>query len=402
MKRATRLHCAGLILILATQAGAQQATPPKEDPKPAPPAASATAADLDKQGADLLKAGKFNEAIAVFKQAAAQNPKDAQAYDGLGRAYGLSRQFAESAKAFRTAIDLFPSADHYILYGNALLEMEKYDAARAAFARATDLDPDDLRARAAYGDSYMREKDYRQAREAYQEALGYAPDNPALHVALGNAYSQDNRNAEALEEYDAALRADPKNPNALIGRASALSGLKRHEEAEAAMRALVAQYPKESFSHSGLAQVLDAEKKYDEAIAEYQAAIQLSPEDPYLWGNLGWSQYGAGKYTNAIQSSRKALDLDTKLAYVRFNLGLLYAVQNRWQDAQKEYSQAVEVAAPSDIRAGINDVRDALAKQPNLRALKQALDYLTVAARRSHGLPDDTTDKTTAKKPKNS
>ena len=107
-----------------------------------------------------------------------------------------------------------------------------------------------------------------------------------------------------------------------------------------------------------------------------------------MWGNLGWAQYNAGKFEDAIKSSRKALTYDSKLAYVRLNLGLLYAVQNRWSDAQKEYKEAVTVSAPVDIHSGMNDVREALKKQPNVGALKQALDFLATAERKASGLPN--------------
>ncbi|HZP81207.1 MAG TPA: tetratricopeptide repeat protein, partial [Chthonomonadaceae bacterium] len=137
---------------------------------------------------------------------------------------------------------------------------------------------------------------------------------------------------------------------------------------------------------SSLAQVLDSAGKHDEAIATYRAAIQLAPDDPILWGNLGWAQYNAARYDEAVQSSRKALQLDPKLAYVRFNLGLIASVRDRWNEAKREYDQALALASASDIHAGVGDVRDALTKQPKVRALRQALDYLSKAERKALSL----------------
>ncbi len=388
-----------LLLYAGIPGRAQQTAPPKSStdkpsaqttPSAKPPAP--TAADLDSKGDSLLSANKPDEAIAAFRQAVILSPKDIRGYIGLGTACMQSKRYTEAVQAFRTAVDLNPdAADFHFKLGGALLEAAQYAEARTAFERAVELDPNNISYRLSIGDSYLREKDYAGARQALLDALGYSPDSPDVHTGLGNVDLQDNHYTEALDEFDAVLRTDLSNADAnarqalttaaTIGRASALSGLKRFDEAEKIMRDLLAHNPKSADVQSGLAQVLDSAGKHDEAIAAYRAALQITPDDPDLWGNLGWAQYNAGRYEDAVASSRKALQYDPKLAYVRFNLGLVFAVQDRWKESQQEYRAALAVAVTPDIQGGLDDVRHALVKQPRVRALRQAFDFLTSAER---------------------
>ena len=403
------------LLLLGTQAMAQQtgtkanpgapksgdvkakADPPKPDtgtaqkPEPSKPSAP-TPMELNQKAKGLLDQNRFEEGITLLKQAIALDKNNIQSHLYLAFAYTNIKHFNQAVDEYRTVVGLSPrEADFQFGLGTALLDVEKYAEARAALERAHELNPGDVRYRIAIGNAYMREKDYHSAYDAYLKALGYAPDSPLVHALLGDVEEQLNRHADALSEYDATLRLDPKNQSAILGRATALAGLKRFDEAEKIMRDLVARSPKEAATHSGLAQVLDSAGKHTEAIAEYNAALAITADDPYLWGNLGWAQFNAGMLDDSVKSSRKALTLEPKLPYVRLNLGLAFAVRDRWNEAQKEYEQAVAISAAADLHGGINDVRDALAKGKPNNALRKALDLLTTSEWKAIGLPEDGT-----------
>jgi|SRR5579871_1134883 len=350
-----------------------------------------TAADLNSRARALIGQQKYEDAIVLLKQAIALEKNNIESHVELALAYNGAKRFNEAAKEFRAAVELNPQrASFHDGLGGTLMELGKYAEARTEFERAQELEPSEITYRIEIGDTYMQEKDYLAAYSAYLKALGYAPDNPRVHLLLADADEQLSRHADALEEYETALRLDHNNLGAMLGRATALTGLKRYAEAEKIMRDLVAKSPKEASVHSGLAQVLDSAGKHTEAIAEYNAALAITADDPILWGNLGWAQYNAGLMDDSVKSSRKALELDSKLTYVRLNLGLVYAVRDRWNEAQKEYAQAVAGAAASDIHSGINDVRDAMAKGKPNNALKKALDYLTASEWKAMGLPEAT------------
>jgi tetratricopeptide (TPR) repeat protein len=368
-----------------------------QTPTPALP----TQKELLAKAAQMLKDNKPNEAAKLYRQAIVLYPNAYEPYDRLARIEVELKGYDEAALAARKATELNTANEQelmqeYYILASALTELGRYDEAKSAAERSVELAPREPDYRFLLGDIAMRAKDYAAAETEYLNALGVAPDSYRAHAGLGDVYEQLGRHQSALQEYQAASRAADGDSQAnadikqqlLLSQATALAGLKRNDEAEKLARSVLAKSPDNPALHSALGQVLDSTGKHDEAISEYKIALAKTPGDAILWGNLGWAQYNAEKYDDAIQSSRKALEIDPKQSYVRFNLGLIYAVRNQWRESQKEYDAAIAGAAEADIRAGIGDLQDASEKKPDVVAIRQAIQLLTTADRKSLGFSE--------------
>lgn len=359
----------------------QKAEPPKAEPPK--PETNLSVQEILQKGFSLLQQGSLKEAVDTFRLATQKEAKNLSAFMGLGAACMQAKRFPEAIEAYRTAIELNPSAtESYQNLALAYIEAEQYDAARMTLGRGLSLRESDLRLRLTMAESYRREKDFAGARSAYEQALGYGASNPAVFNGLGNLNLQENRNQEALDCFDAALLLNAEDLEAQLGRSAALSSLDRHREAIDTARGVIAKIPTLAFGYSALGGAYEAQKEHGLAIAEYEKAIERDSKDPYSWGNLGWSLYGAEKYDRALEVSRKALGMDPKLVYVRLNIGLIYAVQDKWSEAKREYAEGLKLAALSELRAGIKDVREAMKRSPEVEGLKKALGFLTTEERR--------------------
>ena len=62
-------------------------------------------AELNKLGYELLRLGKNNESITIFKLATNEFPKDANLYDSLGEAYFANKQYDLALESYKKAID---------------------------------------------------------------------------------------------------------------------------------------------------------------------------------------------------------------------------------------------------------------------------------------------------------
>jgi tetratricopeptide (TPR) repeat protein len=89
------------VLLLAFAAGAALAQAPPAAAQPAP-----VQHPLIKEAEQLAEAGKFPEALAVYRKAMAAEPRLADAHLGAGRTLDLIGQHTEARKHFATAIDL--------------------------------------------------------------------------------------------------------------------------------------------------------------------------------------------------------------------------------------------------------------------------------------------------------
>ena len=161
-----------------------------------------------------------------------------------------------------------------------------------------------------------------------------------------------------------------------MGLLTAWNSQKEYGKAVPAAEFLVKAAPSDLDARSALAIAYDGIERRDDAIREYQRILDVNAANPLIWGNLGWTQYNAGKYSDALASSKKALAIDSSLAYVRFNLGLIYAVLGDSANSKKEYAEALKKCLPPELKAGIDDLKDALHKKPNSSTVKEALQQL--------------------------
>lgn len=369
--------------------------PTKEVKKPEEPKPADKQPDLSKQEVNLtpeqliqtayalLQQGQPRQAIDTFRLAIKKDPKSIQAFVGLAGAYMQAKQYPEAIESYRSAIELNPSVpEFYYNLAMALIEVDKFQEARNLLGRAVGMNEGDIRLRLGIAETYRREKDLLRAREAYVRAIGFGVGNPAAYNGLGNLNLQESRYQEALDCFDASLQINSDELEAQLGRSAALSGLERHADAIDAAQKVLLRIPNLPFGYTALGGAYEAKKEHLLAVAQYEKALERDKNDPYTWGNMGWSLFGAEQYDKALEVSRKALGIDPKLIYVRLNVGLIYAAQDKWQDSQKEYKEAIKSTSLLELRAGIKDVRDAMKKLPDVMTLRRALSFLLSEERR--------------------
>ena len=99
-----------------------------------------TAVDtLMREGAALMRAGRYPDAVNVFRKAAAAAPRDATLLAALGQAQHRAGNGEAAARTLKKAVKLAPDrADLQADLGVVLTEMRALEPAVAAFRRAAD------------------------------------------------------------------------------------------------------------------------------------------------------------------------------------------------------------------------------------------------------------------------
>lgn len=99
-------------------------------------------AALINQGESRLKSGETDAGLALFRQAAEQDPKSSLARTRVGGALLLKQEYGTAIESFRQAIRLDGSnADAFIGMAMAYLHSGDYALARAALEEAKRIDP---------------------------------------------------------------------------------------------------------------------------------------------------------------------------------------------------------------------------------------------------------------------
>src|SRR5262249_29498275 len=167
--------------------------------------------------------------IEKARVAVAATPESAEAHFILAKAMTKGPQTAESpkqiAEEYLKAISLKPDyAEAYCGLGSAYGDMGEYDKEREAFNKAISLKPEYADSYLGLAGTYLFEKQYRNfvkvpkteedirgGIEMLKRALSVKPDLAEAHVLLGIAYNGLGQKDEAIESYRQAINLDAKD-----------------------------------------------------------------------------------------------------------------------------------------------------------------------------------------------
>ena len=153
-------------------------------------------------------------AVDICQQAVFLNPNDADAYNGLGIAYGQQGQFEEAIAAFLEAIQLEPEHNwaHNNL-GRTYINMERFDEGIVELSEAIRITPDNANAHYNLGLAYANLEQYEEAIPAYKEALRLDPNLVLTHIDLAVVYTRLGQPEEAIASFETYLELVPNADN---------------------------------------------------------------------------------------------------------------------------------------------------------------------------------------------
>ena len=167
-------------------------------------------------------------AVSALQRAVKQDPRSAEAWIGLGRAYYNQRLHLDLAlDAFQKAAQLAPDqTDFYPDYSNALRANYKYDEAEAILRCRLQSTPQDARSHYLLGllildnkPTLVREA---EAEKELRESLRLEPNVSATCARLGRQLLSAGNKREAQKLLERSLELDPSNVTAMLALAKAL------------------------------------------------------------------------------------------------------------------------------------------------------------------------------------
>ncbi|MDR1162897.1 MAG: tetratricopeptide repeat protein [Candidatus Accumulibacter sp.] len=151
---------------------------------------------------DLLRAGRFDEALPYYEAVLISDPENIDAVLGLAAIAGKSGQRERAAAYYRRALEIDP--------GNPT-------ALAGSIDERGESDKSDK----------SNQSDPTASERTLRNALAARPDSPALLFSLGNLYAGQNRWSEARRAYFNAYVIDPGNADHAFNLAVSLDHLKQ-------------------------------------------------------------------------------------------------------------------------------------------------------------------------------
>lgn len=174
---------------------------------------------LVQRGGAAMREGRFDDAVAAFRQLVAFDPTDALAYEYLGVALARQGKAEEALKEYAEALRLDPNSPsaHYDM-GILLIEQQREEEAIREFRRAVQLDPGLVSGHFQLANLLMRKREDAEAEREYGAVAGLDPKNEFARFMQAMAAVHEGSYARArtlLEDAAAVLPNDADIANAL-------------------------------------------------------------------------------------------------------------------------------------------------------------------------------------------
>jgi len=192
----------------------------------------------------LRQSGDVGRAIALYRQAVALAPNDADAWYNLAAALQESGNAPEGAIALAEAAKRDPNRPEiHNIRGAALAEAGNLAEAEKEFRATIAADPRNARAYNNLGNVLSAMKRHEDAAAAYRNAIELAPRYADPLNGLGAMLVSDGHAREALPYFDQALQVAPDYYEAQLNRAVALQMSGDSAAAASELQRLLARLP---------------------------------------------------------------------------------------------------------------------------------------------------------------
>ncbi|HEY2933388.1 MAG TPA: tetratricopeptide repeat protein [Acidobacteriota bacterium] len=296
-----------------------------------------------RKAADLLQAGKIDEAERELSALLRASPRNAQALNLLGIVRGEQSRFEEAEKFFRRALQADPRlAGAAVNLGYLYRRTQRSEDALSAFARADRIQPNDpeimfnlalLRAEAGEHAAALGLLDRIPKRN---RPPGFAPLLARSYLALGRE--------EDLKRSIPELRELVTPYPELIGELSQLLLNAQLGEIVIELLESIGGPARDSFAlNFNLAEACEQKGDVAAAVARYQQALQAEPKSVEALKRLSLIAQRKGNWEEMFQYLARARELAPNSALMLYGLALAALRTGRIGESQRAIYQALEL-----------------------------------------------------------
>jgi len=253
--------------------------------------------DLVRGGLQFHRYGRLAEAEVLYRQALAENPKNAAASHLLGVIAHERGQHQAAMEWIGRALALQPDyAEAHSDLGNSLKAQGQLPAAAESYRRALSLQPALVEARFNLASALFDLGQHDEAIELYEAVVQQQPDHAQAWNNLGNSLFQRSRFEDALPPYQQAVRLNPDDAEAHYNFGNLLYVLGHVEEALVAEETAIELKPQFAEARFRRATLLLLKGDFERGWPEYEWRWQASrvPQPALSQPTLSRAQWQGG------------------------------------------------------------------------------------------------------------
>jgi len=346
-------------------------------------------------GKELMAAGRYAEAVPVYRELVDAVPGNAGLLLNLGMALHLSGQDQEAISRFDAALRLQPGSLPAALFlGASNLRLGRNAEAVAPLQKAVRLQPDNRDARSMLAEALMGLERYAEAEPHLRRLTVMAPADPAAWFNLAKAYE-----TLAGNSFDRLLKQAPESP---LGLALVAEARLKQDQRNAAFylyRQAIDRGPELRGLHAAVAGIYRSEGHPDWAAVEEDRERRLPGPD--CSRETLECAFSAGKHRDVVLAASKLRSPEASYWLVRaYNelavqafsrlaalppsaeshewIAQIYRNERRYGESAQEWRKAVALA-PGDSRLRM-ELAETLRLNRDFAGAQQVLEELLRAA----------------------
>ena len=288
------------------------------------------------------KAGRLNEAAALYEAAIAVQPDHTDALCNLAALKSAQGMFEEAARHYQQALILLPG-DTTILtnYANMLVRKGVPAEAEAYYRRALESDPSSTATCAGLGQALLTMGRFDEAVGTFRQLVDQHGDSADAWRLLANAQFESGQVDEAEISLARCLELNSNDSDA----AYMFANLERNRgRLDRAIE--LYQLALKNSTHStaceiaaNLSNVLVDNQRTDEAIQVLREVLKHFPDFAEGWNNLGSAYLNSDMFDEAIGAYQKCLLASPHMSMAANNIGSAHLRAGRPQKALACYEQ---------------------------------------------------------------
>lgn len=186
----------------------------------------------------------------------------------------------------------------------------------------------------------------------------------------------DGKPGEAKALFEDLLKQYPTEADIHLFLGITQLRLRNPEAAVSAIKRALGENPNHADARTLLAWIeLEVRGDIDAAIKEYQKVIELRPELAEAYSNLAAAQRKKGEFGRAIENLGEALKRKPDFAAALTTRGGIFAEQNKWAEARRDFEQALKINPADD--GALYGLAQALREARDYAGAQKALGELT-------------------------
>lgn len=212
----------------------------------------------DAVGQLLVQAGRYPEAIDMFRQASILSEENDAVRERLAFACYFNKQYRDCCEALNRLLEkdaYAKRADLFALRGECQLNLSDAHGARRSFETATELNPLSARYWKDLGRAALESGDYKRAEFALHRSVGIDDSVAETYLLSGYVRLKESKFPEALAAFERANTLEPRDTVSLCMVGYAYERMGRHDKAMQCYTRAMRLQPNDDMARQLMAQV---------------------------------------------------------------------------------------------------------------------------------------------------